>query len=155
MTEEIGNHYLFPSTIFISKQHYIIDTVLGSCVAVCLYDQKIKIGGLNHFMLPLWNGDVLASPKYGNIAIEKLIEKMILNGASKQNMIAKIFGGANQINSTINIGERNIQISKEHLATAGIKIVAESVGGAVGRKIKFNTRTGEVSMKFLSKKEQA
>lgn len=153
ITEETGKHYLFPSTLFADKQRHLVDTVLGSCVAVCLYDQHLKIGGLNHYMLPLWNGDGLASPKYGNVAIDKLIEKLLKMGAAKNNMIAKIFGGANQINSSISVGERNVQIAKEQLAVYGIKIIAESVGGTVGRKIRFDTGTGQVLMKFLSKTE--
>ncbi|PBQ33757.1 chemotaxis protein CheD [Sphingobacteriaceae bacterium] len=150
-TDLLNKHYLFPSTLFVEKEGYLIDTILGSCVAVCLYDTKLKIGGMNHYMLPLWNGEGLASPKYGNIANEKLIEKIIKLGSSKQNLIAKIFGGANQINSSINVGDRNIQIAKEQLSSYGIKIAKENLGGTIGRKIRFDSSTGEVLMKFLSK----
>ncbi|NDF59930.1 MAG: chemotaxis protein CheD, partial [Crocinitomicaceae bacterium] len=129
----------------------MVDTVLGSCVAVCLFDQKLKIGGINHFMLPLWNGNGLASPKFGNIATEKLIEKMLKNGSSVKNLVAKVFGGANQMNSSMNIGARNIEIAKEVLANHGISIIAENVGGNVGRKLKYHTGTGQVMMKFLNK----
>ena len=72
----IGKHYLYPSALFAEKEQYMVDTILGSCVAVCLFDTKLKIGGINHYMLPLWNGNGLASPKFGNIATEKLIEKI-------------------------------------------------------------------------------
>jgi chemotaxis protein CheD len=149
--DQIDTHYLFPSTLFAEKQSHLVDTILGSCVALCLYDHKQKIGGMNHYMLPLWNGDGLASPKFGNIANEKLIEKMLRLGCSKQNMVAKLFGGANQINTSINVGERNVQIAKEQLETHGIKILKENLGGNTGRKIRFNTGTGEVFMKFLIK----
>jgi chemotaxis protein CheD len=93
----------------------------------------------------------LASPKFGNIATEKLIEKMQRNGSSLKNIVAKVFGGANQMNSSMNIGARNIEIAKEVLAHYGISIVAENVGGNVGRKLKYNTGTGQVMMKFLNK----
>src|SRR5258708_2971389 len=93
----INKHYLLPSPIFSAREPYIVDTILGSCVAVCLYDVKLKFGGMNHYMLPLWNGEGLASPKYGNIANDKLFERMLRLGSSKQNLVAKVFGGSNQI----------------------------------------------------------
>jgi chemotaxis protein CheD len=151
MVTDVTKYYLFPSTIAADKQFDEIDTVLGSCIAVCLYDTKLKIGGMNHYMLPLWNGEGLASPKYGNIAINKLVEKMMKMGSSRQNLIAKVFGGANQINSSTNVGERNAQIAREQLATLGIRLVLENTGGTIGRKIKFNTCTGVVLMMFLNK----
>lgn len=151
MEEEINRHYLYPSALFAERQSYIVDTILGSCVAVCLFDTKLKIGGINHFMLPLWNGVGLASPKFGNIATEKLIEKMIKNGATKENMVAKLFGGANQMDSSMNIGLRNVEIAKEVLDNYNIKIIAENTGGTIGRKLKYETGTGQVMMKFISK----
>ena len=151
MEEELGKHYLYPAALFAEKTPFMVDTVLGSCVAVCLFDQKLKIGGINHFMLPLWNGNGLASPKFGNIATEKLIEKMLKNGSSVNNLVAKVFGGANQMNSSMDIGARNIEIAKEVLAHHGISIIAENLGGNVGRKLKYHTGTGQVMMKFLNK----
>lgn len=151
MEEEINRHYLYPSALFAERQSYIVDTILGSCVAVCLFDTKLKIGGINHFMLPLWNGVGLASPKFGNIATEKLIEKMIKNGATRENMVAKLFGGANQMDSSMNIGLRNVEIAKEVLDNYNIKIIAENTGGTIGRKLKYETGTGQVMMKFISK----
>lgn len=151
ITDLLNKHYLFPSTLFAEREAHLIDTILGSCVAVCLFDTKMKMGGMNHYMLPLWNGEGLASPKFGNIANDKLIDKLIKMGCSKQHLIAKVFGGANQINSSINVGDRNIQIAKEQLHSYGIKIVKENLGGSVGRKIRFDSSTGEVLMKFLSK----
>lgn len=153
MEEELGKHYLYPSALFAEKQPFMVDTVLGSCVAVCLFDQKLLIGGINHYMLPFWNGNGLASPKYGNIATEKLVEKMLRNGANLQNMVAKVFGGANQMNTSLKIGDQNIEIARQSLSNYGIKIIAENVGGNVGRKLRYNTGTGQVMMKFLTKNE--
>src|SRR5688572_8458837 len=149
--EEIHKHYLLPSALFADKQSYLVDTVLGSCVSVCFFDQKLKLGGINHYMLPFWNGEGLASPKFGNIANEKLLERLLRMGCQKQHIVAKLFGGANQINTSVNIGDKNIQIAREQLDEFGIRILGESVGGSVGRKLRFNTGTGEVLMKFLSK----
>lgn len=148
---ETAKHFLFPSTIFAQEKRHLVDTILGSCVSVCLFDNYLKIGGINHYMMPFWNGDGLATPKYGNIANEKLYERMISLGSKNFNITAKVFGGANQINNSIGIGEKNITVARLQLEELKIKIVAENVGGAIGRKIWFDTGTGEVIMKFLSK----
>ncbi|WP_258101299.1 chemotaxis protein CheD [Marinoscillum pacificum] len=151
MTDTLQKYYLLPSGIFVEKEPHVVDTVLGSCVAVCLYDDRLKVGGINHYMLPFWNGQGLASPKYGNIAMDKLIEKMELIGSKRTNMIAKVFGGANQMQSSLGVGQRNVMMVKDYLADARIPIVAENVGGEIGRKIRFNTNNGQVLMKFLQK----
>jgi chemotaxis protein CheD len=152
---EIPSHYLYPAALFASKDPYIVNTILGSCVAVCLHDQKLKIGGINHFMLPLWNGQGLASPKFGNIAVNKLIEKMISLGSNKSNLKAKVFGGGNIFESNLEqfqIGERNIAIALEMMKEHQIQIISSSTGGNLGRKIQYNTFTGEVMQKIIEKK---
>lgn len=148
-------HFLYPGAIYLTHEPSLVTTILGSCVSICLYDSVLKIGGINHFMLPLWNGQGLASPRYGNIAIEKIIMKLANLGSSKENMKAKVFGGAEIISTNINqfmIGERNIRIAKDMLREEGIPIVSSSIGGKLGRKIIFNTQTGEVRQKFVGKK---
>lgn len=132
----------------------MVTTVLGSCVAVCLYDETKNIGGINHYMLPFWNGKELASPKYGNIAIESLVKKMEHLGSKRENLIAKIFGGANQLAHKLGVGQRNIKVAEEILADLKIKIVAKSLGGHKGRKLNFNTSTGEVFMKYITKQSE-
>ena len=130
----------------------MVSTVLGSCVAVCLYDTQLKIGGINHYMLPLWNGTGLASPKYGNIAINKLIERMEKLGSNKANLVAKVFGGGNVLsssNNTFSIGKRNAQLALDMLAEHKIPIIAQSLGGDHGRQILFNTHTNEVRQKYV------
>jgi len=147
-------YYLYPSTIFASRDNFNILTVLGSCVSICLWDSYASIGGMNHYMLPLWNGDGLASPKYGNIACEKLLEKMFSLGAKKVNIRAKVFGGGEVIETNIkqfNIGERNIHFALSFLSDYNIPIISKSYGGNLGRKIIFNTNTGEVLHKFIDK----
>jgi chemotaxis protein CheD len=144
-----NKHYLFPSELFAKVEPHMIDTVLGSCVSVCLFDKRLLRGGINHYLLPLWNGDGLASPKYGNIAIEKLFEKMMVQGSKREDLVAKIFGGSNQMNTSLDIGTRNIQIADQKLYEMDLKVVARNVGGTVGRKIRFNSGTGEVLLKLL------
>lgn len=147
-----GTHFLFPSELMLKGEPLRIQTLLGSCVAVCLYDQRRKIGGMNHYMVPLWNGEGLASPKYGNIAIEALVAKMLALGSDKKDWVAKIFGGASQFENTIiNVGVRNIQVAESMLASLHIPITAGSVGGDQGRKILFDTFSGQVKMKYIVK----
>lgn len=152
--DELKSHYLYPASLFADKEPHVVTTILGSCVAVCLYDQELKQGGINHYMLPLWNGQGLASPRYGNIAIERLIERMVALGSKKDNLKAKLFGGGEVLETNLDsfhIGQRNIAIAMELLAEHGIPVVAKSVGGKQGRKIEYNTATGEVRHKFIQK----
>lgn len=154
MEQQYSSYFLYPSAIFVSKDPYQISTILGSCVAVCMWDKMLKFGGMSHFMLPLWNGEGLASPKYGNIAIEKLLEKMNALGSNKHNLVAKIFGGGEVIDiqrQHFHIGERNIKLAQEMLDELKIPIVSSSVGGKYGRKIIMNTLTGEIKQRYVKR----
>jgi chemotaxis protein CheD len=149
-------HFLHPSAMCISNDPKWITTILGSCVAVCLYDRKRAIGGINHFMLPLWNGDGLESPKYGNVAIIQLFQKMIELGGKKEDLVCKIFGGAEVLGehySIFNVGQRNIELAYKLIGEIGISVVGSSTGGKLGRKIYFNSATGEVLQKYLLKND--
>jgi chemotaxis protein CheD len=103
--------------------------------------------------LPTWNGDDMPSPKFGNIAIERLIEKLNGFGCRTENLSAKIFGGANQhgISNSIAVSKRNIETARSMLSDYRIAITAESVGGDSGRKIVFQTSTNQVWMKTLGR----
>jgi len=152
--ENLPVHFLYPAELFVSKTPYQINTILGSCVSVCIFDPILNIGGMNHFMLPYWNGQGLASPKYGNIAIEKLIDKIISMGSNKNNLKSKIFGGGEVIETQVvqfHIGLRNIEVARQILEEKKIPIISSSVGGKLGRKIEFITNSGEVRQKYIQK----
>lgn len=141
--------------VIYSEQMYVatdpteIVTVLGSCVAVCLYDTKTKISGMNHYLLPLWNGNGLKSLKYGNISTERLIEAMLSVGADLRRLEAKIFGGAVlNINEQLSVGPRNIQIALDILKMYRIPIVSQDVGGERGRKLIFSNDDGSAYLKY-------
>jgi chemotaxis protein CheD len=154
--QEDNVHFLYPAALFASKSPFLVNTILGSCVAVCLYDPILRMGGINHYMLPLWNGQGMASPKYGNIAIEKLMDKLIGFGSKKNHLVAKVFGGGEVIETNItkfHIGERNIKIAFESLEDLRIPVKSSSVGGKHGRKIQFNTSTGEVKQKIIQRSD--
>lgn len=145
--EQINKHFLFPGTIFADPLEYQISTVLGSCVAVCLWDQVVRRGGMNHMMLPFWNGEGLATPKYGNIAMEKLLSKVLSIGCHREHLVAKIFGGANVSGTGLEvfmIGDRNVTLALQMLEEFRIPVVAKDVGGRVGRKIVMNSETGVI-----------
>jgi len=152
--ENLPVHFLYPAELFVSNTPYQINTILGSCVSVCIFDPILNIGGMNHFMLPYWNGQGLASPKYGNIAIEKLIDKIISMGSNKNNLKSKIFGGGEVIETQVvqfHIGLRNIEVARQILEEKKIPIISSSVGGKLGRKIEFITNSGEVRQKYIQK----
>lgn len=135
-----------------------VTTVLGSCVAVCLWDPLIGAGGMNHYLLPLWNGEGLPTPRYGNIAISMLIEKLLSMGCARSSLAAKVFGGANVLGSSsglLNVGERNIALAESALAENGIRIVNRDTGGTAGRKIMFRTGSGDVFVKKYGKMQGA
>lgn len=147
-SDELCNrHFLYPGTIFAEPLQYEISTVLGSCVSVCLYDQVFRRGGMNHMMLPYWNGEGLATPKYGNIAMERLFAKMLSIGCRREHLVAKVFGGANVSGTGLEaymIGDRNATLAFQMLEEFRIPVVAKDVGGRIGRKIIMNSFTGVV-----------
>jgi chemotaxis protein CheD len=145
-------HFLMTGGIFAHEEAHVVTTILGSCISVCLWDPVGKVGGINHYMLPLWNGEGLATPKYGSIAIPKLIEKMIGLGCSKKNLRAKIFGGGEVFNGSsfpVKIGDRNIHLAQDLLEAEKIPVVGFDMGGKTGRKILYHTGTGDVLVKRL------
>lgn len=154
----IDKKFIHSGQLFVAARPTHIHTVLGSCISVCLYDSSAKISGMNHYLLPLWNNEGLQSPKYGNIAIPRLIEAMEAVGCQRGSMIAKVFGGAspNDMKHTkeeMMIGLRNYQIAQEVLRQYNIKIVAHDVGGIRGRKIAMDSLTGKIQLRYTQKSE--
>ncbi|HWW60046.1 MAG TPA: chemotaxis protein CheD, partial [Thermoanaerobaculia bacterium] len=127
-------------------------TILGSCVAVCLWDSQKRIGGLNHFMLPMVAGSMAASPRFGNIAMEELITKLREAGARLPFLNARVFGGAcmfAQMQSAMHLGAKNVEMALDHISRRGIEIVETDVGGTRGRKLIFNTDEGSTCLKSI------
>lgn len=148
--------FIHVGQIHVDSSPAAISTVLGSCVAVCLYDGTLGIGGMNHYLLPFWNGNGLQSPKFGNISIPKLIETMMAKGATPRTIEAKIFGGASMnigSGEAMMIGQKNILVAREILKEYKISLVAEDVGGQNGRKIQFNLERGKVLLKYTSRSD--
>ncbi len=147
--------FILPGEIAISRKPAIIATLLGSCVAVCLYNERSGIGGMNHFMLPEGGNEKLAG-KYGDISTNKLIDTMLKLDPKLFNIQAKIFGGASvvgHLSSGMDIGKRNITMALKVLNERKIKIVQRKTGGNVGMKIFFDNTTGEVEKKDIQKSD--
>ncbi len=123
-----------------------LSTLLGSCVAVCLFDARLRIGGLNHFMLPKTAspGAETDSLLHGDFAMEVLVNAMMTKGVHKNRMIAKAFGGGTIVSSIrMAIGERNVEFAREWLDREGIPLVASDFLGPWSRKIVFDPVTGD------------
>lgn len=130
---------------------------LGSCVGICLYDNKVKVIGMAHAMLPdstkIINSENKA--KFVDTSIIKLIEEMTKLGASRTRMVAKIVGGAQMFsytssNESMRIGDRNIEATISNLQKLGIPIISKDVGLNYGRTIIFNSQNGMVTVKTVA-----
>jgi chemotaxis protein CheD len=149
---QLREYFLYPGTIFGDNKPTRVKTILGSCVSVCLFDTVLKQGGINHYMLPSADSHRLPSPNYGNVAIRQLIEVMIALGSEKANIVAKVFGGADQHSAGgegYKVGARNVELAEDILNREKIPIVAQNTGGPVGRKLFFYTHQNKVLLKFL------
>ncbi len=130
-----------------------ITTLLGSCVAVCLYDPKLRLGGMNHFLLPSRakttddDVDVILA---GDYSMEVLLNTMLSKGAVKQRIVAKAFGGGTIVTSILMaIGQRNADFAKEWLHREGIPLTAQDFGGAWSRKVIFTPNGGDAFCRRL------
>ncbi|MEM9422407.1 MAG: chemotaxis protein CheD [Pseudomonadota bacterium] len=130
-----------PNTVF--------STILGSCIAACIWDPMMGIGGMNHFLLPDGEGSGPGSQKYGAYAMECLINGLLRRGAHRQYLEAKIFGGSRMMKGIGGIGSRNVAFVQGFLRAEGISIVAQDVGGDKARRVKFWGATGVAKLKWL------
>jgi chemotaxis protein CheD len=146
-----------PGEYYVTKEDEIIATVLGSCVSVCLKDEKNGIAGMNHFMLPgdfrmedVFNSQ---SARYGMYAMEMILGDLIKMGGDRSNLTAKVFGGGHVLQA-VNPGANsvplaNIQFIKAFLSMEGIKVLKSDLGGNHGRKVLYLPRLGKVYVKQL------
>lgn len=151
-----NSRFLHAGQVYVSNNGESIVVILGSCVAVCIWDPINAIGGATHYMLPAWDGRGTSSPRYGSVAISVLLQKLAEAGASREQLRAKVFGGGCLFDSmrdgTPNkdhLGIRNVEIAREILAKGRIHIVASDIGGDRGKRIVFHTGTGEAIVKKL------
>ena len=139
-------HYLIPGKIFAAAQPFAISTILGSSVALCLWDSAHRIGGANHFMLPDGPEEGENATRYANVANPALLRRMLDLGAELKTLEARIFGGSLPAvtfgNGGDRLGDRNVQVATHFLNMSGIRLVQSEVGGTRGRKLVFHTDDG-------------
>ena len=145
-----------PGEYYFTDKHMVIVTVLGSCVSACIRDSITGIGGMNHFMLPDGassdkDNPVSESMRYGTYAMEVLINQLLRNGARRENLEAKIFGGGNVIKSftTMNVGDRNAAFVRKFLKEERIRVTGEDLLDIYPRKVYYFPKTGKVLVKKL------
>jgi chemotaxis protein CheD len=145
--------YLHPGQLFASAEPAAVTTVLGSCVAVCLWDSATGVGGINHFQLPQWSGKGARTPRYASVAIQALLERLLALGARRGQIEAKVFGGAcvtaNVSERKKSLGDQNVEHALVYLRECAIPVSATATGGRRGRKLVFHTNDGTAWVREL------
>ena len=156
---EIVQAKILPGEAYVSSSGEMISTVLGSCISACIRDPLLKVGGMNHFMLPLQMGSKAISRTaamdpglcYGNWAMEHLVNEILKLGGQKDRLEVKVFGGGRVLAgmTNIDVGKQNIEFVQQYLAQEGLTIAAEDMGDVFPRKVLYFRETGNVKMKKL------
>jgi chemotaxis protein CheD len=147
---------LLPGEFYVTREQETIVTVLGSCVSACVRDAVLGIGGMNHFMLPASGGngsweqlDGGASTRYGNFAMEQMINEILKNGGSRKNLEVKVTGGGKILAQMTDIGRKNIDFVEVYLRTEGLRVLARDLGDIYPRKVYYTPATGKLFVKKL------
>lgn len=149
---------ILPGEYYVTQDNELITTVLGSCVSACIRDKELGIGGMNHFMLPESNygqkktGNetiVGASTRYGNYAMEHLINTILSHGGRRKNLEIKVFGGGKIIPTLTDVGIKNINFVLDYIDQEGLRLLSQDLGDIYPRKIIYFPRTGKAAMKKI------
>lgn len=149
---------ILPGEYYVTTNNELIVTVLGSCVSACIRDPIFGIGGMNHFMLPAqkdtsskqWGSNaVSAATRYGNFAMEHMINEILKNGGERRNLELKLFGGGKVLAQMTDVGSRNIEFVLDYVAVEGLRVVAKDLGDIYPRKVVYHPITGKVKIKKL------
>jgi len=146
--------YLYPGDVFVSDAPAELSAVVGSCVALCLWDERLRFGGMSHYLLPASPLGRAPSLRFGSTAIPALIGSLERLGSRREDLRAKLFGGA-AVNAPSAakvdpmLGQQNAELGRRLLAEAGISIVVEDVGGTAGRKLTFRTDDGSAQVRVI------
>jgi len=145
---DVQHVFLVPGSMYCSSEPSIVSTVLGSCVSLCLWDTALRVGGMNHFVLP--HGPVgQISLRYGDVAIDALWHAMERLGATRRHVRAKVFGGAAVLafGEDDTVGDKNVRLASAWLGAHGVPVMGAHTGGQRGLQIRFNTGTGAVAVR--------
>ena len=128
----------------------VYSTILGSCIACCLNDPTARVGGMNHFLLPDGDHEDGQSMRYGAYAMELLINDMLKAGARRDQMQAKIFGGAKMFQGLNDVGASNAAFAQRFLLAEGIPVIGSSLGGLSARRVQFWPAEGRARQRFVT-----
>lgn len=143
---------IMPGEFYVSnRKDEVIATVLGSCISACVRDPIAKVGGMNHFMLPATEeaNFLGAATRYGQWAMEYLINEVLKQGGRRERLEVKIFGGGQVLSNMTDIGKKNIDFARDYLQNEGLRIQSEDVGTVFPRKVLFFPDSGRVRVKRL------
>ncbi len=151
---ELRQFYLHPGDLYASPEAVHLSIIVGSCVAVCIFNPRLSIGGAAHYLLPTLEGPGKPSPRYGDVAIAQLLHGLEQAGSKKKDLEAQVYGGACVLHvfrggSCELIGDKNVHLAREVLFREKIRIVRQETGGEKGRKITMRTDTGATSFKLI------
>lgn len=152
MEQRLLEYYLHPGAVYVSEESCVITTILATCVAVCLWDPKLGIGGANHFLMPYWQGmgDGEGSPRFGATACTLLLDALVRAGVSPRRLRAKVFGGRRGLNAhNGDLGARNAELALRILGERRIPVDANDTGGDRSRKLRFQTHDGVALVAYL------
>jgi chemotaxis protein CheD len=127
---------LAPGDYYVAIADELISTVLGSCVSACIRDRRLRFGGMNHFMLPIdesdgnstWGTDASSATRFGNVAMERLINAMLKLGSRRGDLEVKLVGGGKVLDAMTDIGARNIQFVRDYVRAEGLQVIGEDLG---------------------------
>jgi chemotaxis protein CheD len=154
-SEQCNSIKILPGEFFVSDENDRIETILGSCIAACIRDPIRGVGGMNHFMLPIDKKDRGAlelsdANRFGNFAMENLINAILRSGGRRENLEVKLFGGGRIMNQMTNIGWYNIGFVLDYLNTEGYSVVSQDMGDIYPRKVHYYPKTGRVRVRRLN-----
>lgn len=145
-----ASKFLLPGQMFASREATTVTTILGSCVAVCLWDPIKGIGGMNHYLLPDGSGTDASRLRYGNHANAALLNELLAMGCALRDLHAKVFGGASMMASAdpaSSLGKRNMELALDFLKEHRIPLVGKHVSEQRGCKLTFQTNDGVTQIK--------
>ncbi len=153
--EGITTIKILPGEFYVSQKDERIETVLGSCISACVRDPIAGVGGMNHFMLPVNKSHQSAQElsdanRYGNFAMENLVNALLSLGARRERLEFKLFGGGRIMGSMTNIGWYNIGFAFDYVYTEGFKIISQDIGDIYPRKVLYYPLSGRVRVRRLN-----
>ncbi|WP_319557956.1 chemoreceptor glutamine deamidase CheD [Thiomicrorhabdus sp.] len=154
--EGIETVKILPGEFYVTRANERIETVLGSCISACVRDPIAGVGGMNHFMLPVdrklsQNPTELSDAnRYGNYAMENLVNALLAIGAKRNRLEFKLFGGGRIMGAMNNIGWYNIGFAFDYVYTEGFNLVSQDIGDIYPRKVLYYPADGRVRVRRLN-----